>query len=52
MTDEAEPPPQWIEGHKYQKGERVLFKERVYEANHLTVVRPRLTNSWRIIDEP
>lgn len=52
MTDEPESPPEWVERRKYEKGSRVLFRGEVYEANHLTVVRPRLTKSWRLVDEP
>lgn len=52
MTEDAEHPPAHVEGRKYAAGERVTFRGQVYEAMHQTVVRPRLTKSWRLVEEP
>lgn len=53
--DEIEPQNKkydpWVEGRRYEKGERVEFREKIYEADHRTEVRPRLTRAWRLVED-
>lgn len=42
--------PEWVEGELYDIYERCTFRGQVYEAQHRTVVRPRLTDAWRLIE--
>lgn len=38
----------WQMGKRYPAGSRVMFRSRIWVAQHLTEVRPGLSRSWKV----